>query len=302
MRRLLRQQRGGSQIPAGCSPPAARDGPARPRCRRSESRRARRRGSRAPGARAGRCPSRWRRRPDAPWPGCTWALPPGGVFGLVVVEALRRRDVGDGQRAVAQDADGQLPAGDVFLHQRVRSPNRQVAATSARRLPPWRMISTPTEEPSFTGLTTYGSGIGSASASSATGITRPARHGQPGGHEHRLRRLLVHRDGGGADAGMRIGNAEPVQHALDRAVLAEAAVQRVEHHVRGRGERGDQRAPRSGPTSTGRTSKPAVAQGRDHLRPLAQADLALGRDAAVQHRDASSCDHLRLGPAGCRCA
>ena len=33
-------------------------------------------------------------------------------------------------------------------------PNCQAAATEARRLPPSRMISTPTEEPSFTGFTT----------------------------------------------------------------------------------------------------------------------------------------------------
>ena len=33
-------------------------------------------------------------------------------------------------------------------------PKRQARATSARRLSPLRMISTPTDEPSFTGLTT----------------------------------------------------------------------------------------------------------------------------------------------------
>ena len=45
---------------------------------------------------------------------------------------------------------------------------------------------------------------------------------------------LVHREGGGAHAGMRVGDAEPVEHALDGPVLAETAMQRVEHRV-GRG-------------------------------------------------------------------
>ena len=54
---------------------------------------------------------------------------------------------------------------------------------------------------------------------------------QPGGGEDLLRLHLVHGHGGRHDPGMRVGNFEPLQQALDAAVLAPAAMKGVEHHV-----------------------------------------------------------------------
>ena len=46
-----------------------------------------------------------------------------------------------------------------------------------------------------------------------------------------LRLVLVHGERRGEHAGMRVGDAEDLEHALDRAVLAERPVQRVEDDV-----------------------------------------------------------------------
>ncbi len=63
--------------------------------------------------------------------------------------------------------------------------------------------------------------------------------------EHALGDRLVHRQGRGQHAGMGVGNAHDVEQALDAAVLAEAPMQRVEHHRGlGRLDAGDQRAQR----------------------------------------------------------
>ena len=53
-----------------------------------------------------------------------------------------------------------------------------------------------------------------------------------GGCGDALRLLLVHGERRGEHAGMRVGDVEDLQQALDRAVLAEGAVQGVEDDVR----------------------------------------------------------------------
>ena len=84
-------------------------------------------------------------------------------------------------------------------------------------------------------------------------------HRQTGGAVDRLGAGLVHRQRRGQHAGMRIGDAHPFQQALHAAILAPAAVQRVEHDV---GRRSRRRAARSGPASTSITVKPAPAARR----------------------------------------
>ena len=118
-------------------------------------------------------------------------------------------------------------------------PNRQARATSARRLSPLRMISTPTEEPSFDRLDHVGQRQRVGGFQFVDRHDAAARDRQSGGGEHRLRRDLVHGQRRGAHAGMGVGDRQPVEHALDRAVLAEAAMQRVEHGVGLRRQRGD---------------------------------------------------------------
>ncbi len=77
-----------------------------------------------------------------------------GVFRLVVVEAVAGDDLRHRERAVAHHADGELAAGDVLFHEccvavapAARDLGAAVVAAGARS-------ATPTEEPSFTGLTT----------------------------------------------------------------------------------------------------------------------------------------------------
>ena len=101
------------------------------------------------------------------------------------------------------------------------------------------MISTPTEEPSLDRLHHVGQRQRIGGFQFVGRHDAAARDRQAGGGEHRLGGDLVHGQRGGAHAGMGVGDGEPVEHALDRAVLAEAAVQRVEHGVGARGEGGD---------------------------------------------------------------
>ena len=58
-----------------------------------------------------------------------------------------------------------------------------------------------------------------------------ARHRHAGGLEHGLGDVLLHGERGGQHAGMAVGNAEDFQQALQRAVLAGAAVQHVERDI-----------------------------------------------------------------------
>ena len=84
---------------------------------------------------------------------------------------------------------------------------------------------------------------------------------------------------------MRVGNAHELEHGLDRAVLAAAAVKRVEHAVGRRRQRGEERAQVARHVDAAHV----IAQGFERARAFAaadQRDLALGGPAAHQHRDA----------------
>ena len=59
----------------------------------------------------------------------------------------------------------------------------------------------------------------------------PTATGTPAAAITTLALSLLHGERRGEHAGMRVGDAQDLQQALDRAVLAEAAVQRVEGDV-----------------------------------------------------------------------
>jgi hypothetical protein len=84
---------------------------------------------------------------------------------------------------------------------------------------------------------------------------------------------------------MGVGQPHPVEHALDAAILAEAAVQGVEHRIRPGGGQGADGGGQVLRHLDGRHVEAGLAQGGDDLPPGGQADLALGRDAAVEDRD-----------------
>src|SRR5690349_15173765 len=83
---------------------------------------------------------------------------------------------------------------------------------------------------------------------------------------------------------MRVGNPEPVEHALNRAVFAETAMQGVEYDVRFRIERANYRGEIRADFDRQHV-KALFSQGADHLLAGIKTDLALGGDAAVEDRD-----------------
>ena len=58
-----------------------------------------------------------------------------------------------------------------------------------------------------------------------------AGHLQSRGLQHGLGLVLVHRQGRGQNAGVRIGNPHGFQHPLDAAILAPGAVHAVQRHI-----------------------------------------------------------------------
>ena len=176
-------------------------------------------------------------------------------------------------------------------------PKRQARATAARRLSPRLMISTPTEEPSFDRLHHVGQRQRIGGFEFVGRHDAPARDRQPGGGEHRLRRDLVHRERGGAHAGMRVGNRQPVEHALDRAVLAEAAVQRVEHRVGARCERGDHGGEVFADLDRRDVEAGLAQRERSPAGRWQQADLAFSREKCSLPRPAGSWRQRVTSPA-----
>ena len=114
-----------------------------------------------------------------------------------------------------------------------------------------------------------------------------ARRRQALGDPDALGHHLVHRDRRGHHARAGVGDAQQLERALHRAVLAVAAVQRDEA---AKNRRAAVRPARARPGRTRARRRPASAAPR--ARPARQQrDLALGRTAAHQHGDlAQSCD------------
>ena len=108
-------------------------------------------------------------------------------------------------------------------------------------------------------------------------------HRQAGGGEDLLGLDLVHGHRRGQHARVGVGDPQPLQQALHAAVLAPAAVERVEHDVGARVRKPpDQVRP-------GVDLNHGIARGPQRgcaLGARDEGDLALGRPAAQQHRDA----------------
>ena len=192
---------------------------------------------------------------------------------------------------------------------RRRTPRRSPGcrARTRPRAPPRRSASAhtlaiPTEEPSRAGLTKIGVPSCASCARTPSGSSRqrasrtPAERtcGTPGRVHDLLEDDLVHAQRRGEHARADVGHVEQLEHALDRAVLAERPVQHRERRRRRRA--GPRRAAGSAPRrrastrrcasiSTGETSWPAGGDALAHgLRP-SQRDLVLGRAPAVEDGD-----------------
>src|SRR5689334_5347937 len=94
---------------------------------------------------------------------------------------------------------------------------------------------------------------------------------------------------------MRVRNVEPVEHRLDRAILAEAAVQGVEHNIGLWLQRGNQCTEILANLDRPHVEANLAQRGND-LRAARQAYLALGRDAAVKYRNAGHAKASGLRP------
>ncbi|OEI69433.1 hypothetical protein Cus16_0037 [Curtobacterium sp. ER1/6] len=127
---------------------------------------------------------------------------------------------------------------------------------------------------------------------------RPRGHPEPGVLEHGLRRVLVHRQGAREHAVADVRQPGDLEEPLDRAVLAERAVQDREHHVhRDRGDRavrvGDDELVRRRRRRE-RHARAVVRHGRQRAvteRPLGRV-VGLQRERAVL-RDADRNDRVR---------
>ena len=81
----------------------------------------------------------------------------GRVFGLIIIEGKFGGDFGHAQARfrVTHHRDGEFAAGHEFLHHHlVGEVQVSLPSSAGGRLSPLRMMKMPTEEPSFTGLTT----------------------------------------------------------------------------------------------------------------------------------------------------
>ena len=210
------------------------------------------------------------------------ARPALGILRLVVVEvAVRRSDLGHRQGALAHHGHGQLTAGDEFFHHRLRPiapggghAGAAIAALAhdlhadrgalVDRLDDIRQRH---RVGVFQGGDIDHAAMGDRQAGSG-------EDGFGGG--------FIHRQGGGAHAGVGVRNAEPVEHALDRAILAEAAMQRVEHGIGARVEGAQHRAKVAADLDRHHIVA-GFAQSDDDLAPAGQADLAFGGHAAIEH-------------------
>ncbi len=108
---------------------------------------------------------------------------------------------------------------------------------------------------------------------------------QAGGDERLLGRRLVHRERRGEHARVRVGDLHQVEQALDGAVLAALAVQRVEHDV-GLGRQGGDQAADVARHVERVDAVAALDQRARDLGAARQRDFALGRPTAHQDEHA----------------
>ena len=210
---------------------------------------------------------------------------PLGIFGIVIVKAARRQQLGHGQRFVADHCGGQLASGDERLGEQVieflpgpfdiaadrvaviaalgddRDTDRRALVDRLQHIRPRHRVSRKKT------LAVDDNAVG---------------HRDAVRHQHLLGQFLVDRDHRGFEPRMRIGNLHQIEHALDAAVLARAAVECVEHDV---GAYAGEHLRDVAVHVDGRHLMAQALERRDDILAAHQRHLALGGPAAHQHGD-----------------
>jgi len=159
--------------------------------------------------------------------GASWS-----IFCLVVVKFYRRNDLDDPQRVLADHCTGEFFAGDIALAQQPLAIGPVRPVEFLGRV----FMSLGDEEDPDAGA--LGDRLDHVGARQRMGFRHvPAQHHlafgdrHPGiGHCH-LGEVLLHGERGSEHAGMAVGDLENFQDALDGAVLARPAVQKVERDL-----------------------------------------------------------------------
>ena len=237
-----------------------------------------------------------------------------GVLGLVVVPVGA---AGARSRRARRPAGRRCPSTEHSTSSPPTSPRRSPASrgrTPPRAPRPARprptTLAMPTEEPSRAGLTNTGVPSWASCARTPSGSsrhcasrTRRVAHLRDAGRGHDLLEDdLVHAQRRREHAGAHVGHVEQLEQALDRAVLAERAVQHREHGVGA--QQAAARLQRAAPrrrasrrrrarSRTSTTSWPAAARPLAHGRGGAQRHVVLGGAPAAEDRD----PHRRSGGA-----
>src|SRR5581483_8890610 len=224
-------------------------------------------------------------------------LAPGRVLHVVAVHLVAERDDLHGrERDVVQHRDRHLPSRHVLLDDHVRvvaARERGRALELAGAVDDRDAVARP-----FAARLEDERERSRKAAGGIAGAEQAGRRGRDaGGDEELLREPLVHRDRAPEDSRAGVGNRHRLEEALDAAVLAVAAVERVERDLDALG------AEVGGHVPADRDLDDVVAalsqRGRRGTRaPLR--DLALGGEAAAQHPDPRPAISPRHHPASHR--
>ncbi|MNI55090.1 hypothetical protein D3C73_1100170 [compost metagenome] len=210
-----------------------------------------------------------------------------GVFGLVVVEALGRGDVGDGQGAragrLAHDGDRQFLARDEGLDHHLVAVGPVVGADLGDGTVGALAHQEDADGRALGVRLDHIGRVDDVAAGDLMPVEQAAaRHDDARRVQNGLGLVLVHRQGRGQDAGMGIGQLQRLEDALDAAVLAPFAVQGVEDDV------GLQRRQHLGQVAARVDTRDLAdlpLQGVRAAAPRGQRDLAFRRQAAHQDSD-----------------
>ena len=210
---------------------------------------------------------------------------PVRIFGVIIVEAGFRLELGHRQRLVVQHRDGEFAPTDERLGEQPVEMLPRTLDVAADRIAviAVRGDDRDAHRAAFVDrLQHIGARkwIGLMEALALDDL--PLRHADAVGDEHQFGQLLVDRDHRSLESAMGIAEAHQVHHALYRPVLAGRAVQRVEHHIgRGLDQPGGDIALHIDPGH----AMAAALQRVGDARAGHQRDLPLRRPAAHQDRD-----------------
>ncbi len=217
-------------------------------------------------------------------PGAAW-----GVFRLVVVKARGRQDFDDVEGLLPHHRAGELLAGDERLAQHL-FPERPIVPVEL--LGRMLVILLDDEDADARALRQRLDDVGSRQHVAFHRLEPRHHHSvrdrdaRPA--EHRLGEVLLDGERGRQHPGMRVGDADDLQNALDGAVLARPAVQEIERNV------GFERLQHAGDvTADVDAGQPVILLLQDIGAgfPRAQRDLPLRRPSAHQDRDVLASIH-----------